>query len=94
MTDGTPAASISERSMDHYWYGASAENVNTNTNNTHTLSATPVPDPHPIEVPEGKGAMWLRVLNGVLHVIPCLVLLGILGYGMRVLREDMASYKR
>lgn len=96
MTGGTLAASVSEQSLDNYWYGPSAEdvnsNTNTNTNNTNTfstLTATPTP-------PETSGnwATWVRFVNGALHAVPCLVLLGIVGYAMRVLRTDMGSYMR
>ncbi|KAH6856337.1 hypothetical protein B0I37DRAFT_73886 [Chaetomium sp. MPI-CAGE-AT-0009] len=96
MSERTPAASISERSMDYYWYGRSAEDVNTNANTNHTNNTNTFPAPD-AEIPptetEGRDrSMWLRLANGALHVVPCLVLLGIFAYAMRVLREDMGSY--
>ncbi|KAL1838946.1 hypothetical protein VTJ49DRAFT_2040 [Mycothermus thermophilus] len=36
----TPAASISERSLDYYWYGRSAEDVNSNAAAALTIAAT------------------------------------------------------
>ncbi len=92
MTGGTLAASVSERSLDNYWYGASAEDVNTNTHNTNSFS-TPAPTPTPAE-PSGDRVTWVRFVNGALHAVPCLLLLGIVGYAMRVLRKDMGSYMR
>ena len=96
MTGGTLAASVSEQSLDNYWYGPSAEdvnsNANTNTNNTNTFS-TPTPTPTPAET-SGNWVTWVRFVNGALHAVPCLVLLGIVGYAMRVLRTDMGSYMR
>ncbi|KAK4153479.1 hypothetical protein C8A00DRAFT_15298 [Chaetomidium leptoderma] len=96
MSERTPAASVSERSMDYSWYGPSAEDVNTNINNTSNL---PVPNPGPCQAElitsgrQNRRIRWLRLVNGALHAIPCLVLLGIVGYAMRVLREDMRSYR-
>jgi hypothetical protein len=89
---GTPAASVSERSLDNYWYGPSAEDVNTNTNNTNTFP-TPNPTPMPEETSNG-GVAWLRLLNGLLHAVPCLVLVAIMGYAMRVLSDDMGRSMR
>lgn len=81
--------------MDYYWYGRSAEDVNSNaiTNNTNPFPAPEVEYP-PTETEGRDWSMWLRLVNGVLHAIPCLVLLGIFAYAMRVLREDMGSYRR
>jgi hypothetical protein len=100
MTERTPAASISDRSMDYYWYGPSTEDVNIQTSNTNNTNNTnnnlPVPDAE--TAPEGTGIegqdrkAWLRFANGALHAAPCLVLLGILGYALRVLRENAGSY--
>jgi hypothetical protein len=92
MTDRTPAASISDQSLDNYWYGPSAENVNTNTNNTHSLPV-PTMDAAPTKSPRNWRA-WLRFLNGALHAASCIVLLAILGYAMHVLKEDPGSYMR
>jgi hypothetical protein len=109
MTDRTPAASISERSMDYYWFGPSAEDVRTSTNtntNTNTnngnisrFSASdltiPGPEPNPVEEkPTGRNRRRpvARYLNCVLHAILCLALEGIMGYAMRVLRDDLGSY--
>ncbi|KAK3897642.1 hypothetical protein C8A05DRAFT_19630 [Staphylotrichum tortipilum] len=93
MTERTPAASISERSLERSWHGPSAEDVNTNTNNTHTFpTPNPSPPPPPVETQLGARRTWVRVLNGVLHAVPCSVLLGILGYAMRVLKEDAGGY--
>jgi hypothetical protein len=93
MSERTPAASISERSIDYYWYGRSAEDVNSNaiTNNTNPFPAPDVEIP-PTETEGRDWGMWLRLVNGVLHAILCLVLLGIFAYAMRVLKEDMGSY--
>ena len=92
MTDRTPAASISDQSLDNYWYGPSAENVNTNTNNTHSLPV-PTMDAAPTKSPRNWRA-WLRFLNGALHAASCIVLLAILGYAMHVLQEDPGSYMK
>jgi hypothetical protein len=117
MTDRTPAASISERSMDYYWFGPSAEdvrtstntnrtsvntntNTNTNTNNDNISSFSasdltiPGPEPDPVEEkPTGRNRRPVaRYLNCVLHAILCLALEGIMGYAMRVLRDDLGSY--
>ncbi len=94
MTERTPAASVSERSLEQQsWYGPSAEDVNTNTNNTPAFP-TPNPTPPPVVTSSGGKRTLVRVLNGVLHAVPCGVLLGILGCAMSVLKEDMGSYMR
>ncbi|KAG7287616.1 hypothetical protein NEMBOFW57_007129 [Staphylotrichum longicolle] len=80
MTDRTPVASISDQSLDNYWYGPSAENVNTDTNITHSLSA-PNMDATPAKTPR-NWRMWLRLLNGVFHVALCVALLAFLGYAL------------
>ena len=74
-------------------------NTNTNTNHVNSFSASdltiPRPDPYPVEEkPTGRDRRRpvARYLNCVLHVIPCLVLEGIMGYAMRVLRDDLGSY--
>jgi len=92
MTERTPAASVSERSLDQSWYGPSAEDVNTNT--FPTPNPTPTPTPTQLATPSGGRRTWVRALNGVLHAVPASVLLGIVGYAMRVLKEDMGSYMR
>ncbi|KAK4146067.1 uncharacterized protein C8A04DRAFT_26229 [Dichotomopilus funicola] len=104
MTDLTPAASISERSIDYYWYGRSAETVGaraetdaeTNTNaDAETFTA---PDPGVTtseKAGDGNRDRWrtrARFVSSVLHAMPCLVLLAILGYAMRVLKDQMGSY--
>jgi hypothetical protein len=74
-------------------------NTNANTNNVNSLSASdltvPGPDPDPAEEkPTGRNRRRpvARYLNCALHAIPCLALQGIMGYAMRVLRDDLGSY--
>lgn len=107
MSARTPAASVSERSFDH-WYGPSTENINAsvthnetdehnhNSNiNNITYGAKPPPG-HATrsELSGGDQHTWLRFVNGSLHALPCLVLLGIMGYAIRVLRQDLRSHMR
>jgi hypothetical protein len=105
MSERTPAASVSEVSFDH-WYGPSTENINATTthnndnahnddNNNTVFGSAPAPDhTTPPELSGRKWGTWTRFINGGLHALPCLVLLGILGYALRVLRQDMASHMR
>jgi len=95
MVGQTPAASVSERSLDYYWYGPSAEDVNAEAhvpdNHRAVTDSGPVVQDPPLRQDRRR---WLRGLNAALHAVPCLVLLGIVGYAMRVLKEDMMGYKR
>ncbi|KAK4103438.1 hypothetical protein N658DRAFT_421236 [Parathielavia hyrcaniae] len=92
MAERTPAASISERSLDYYWYGPSAEDINTNTNNTNVYAVPPSTGPEPADTAVDNQGTWIRFANGALHAVPCLVMVAIMGYAMRVLGEDMGSY--
>lgn len=105
MTDLTPAASISERSIDYYWYGRSVETVgaraetDTDTNTNADAETFTAPDPGVTTTSEKAGGSnrdrWrtrARFGNSVLHAMPCLVLMAILGYAMRVMKDEMGSH--
>ncbi|KAK4134053.1 hypothetical protein BT67DRAFT_434205 [Trichocladium antarcticum] len=97
MSARTPAASVSEASFDH-WYGPSTENINataTHDDNNNSTTFNPVPTPRRITPPNPSGwdrRTWMRSVNAGVHALPCLVLLGIIGYALRVLREDMGGH--
>ncbi|KAK4237452.1 hypothetical protein C8A03DRAFT_44707 [Achaetomium macrosporum] len=93
MTERTPAASVSEQSLDYYIYGPSAEDVNANASNINRSSVPNTSTTHIETEPARRNwEAWLRFLNGTVHAIACLVLLAIIGYAMRVLRWHMGSY--
>ncbi|KAK3306803.1 uncharacterized protein B0T15DRAFT_154132 [Chaetomium strumarium] len=93
MTERTPAASVSERSMDYYIYGPSAEDLNANVGNFHRCSVPNTSTTHiETEPARTNWETWLRFLNSSGHAIPCLVLLAFVSCAMRVLREHMGSY--
>ncbi|KAL2172914.1 hypothetical protein VTG60DRAFT_92 [Thermothelomyces hinnuleus] len=96
MTEQTPVASVSERSIDYYWYGHSAEDVHTHTTADNTDRHL-VPNQEPARTDVGDRdrraqARLVRLVNSAVHAVPCVVLLVLLGYAMRVLREDIGDH--
>ncbi|KAL2164767.1 hypothetical protein VTH06DRAFT_62 [Thermothelomyces fergusii] len=80
--------------MDYYLYGNSAEDVQTTTDKTDNQL---VLSQKPAQTDAGDGdrgpkVRLVRLVNSAVHAIPCLVLLALLGYAMRVLREDIGDH--
>lgn len=71
-----------------------SQNININNCSVADFSVTD-PGPHSGETkPTGRNRRRTvaRSLNCALHAVPCLAVEGIMGYAMRVLKEDIGSY--
>ncbi|KAL2200757.1 hypothetical protein P885DRAFT_28012 [Corynascus similis CBS 632.67] len=93
MTERTPVASVSERSIDYNWYVPSMEDVNSHLTADATNNC-PIPNhkPAPTETGNQNDKARVRLVNSTAHATLSLVLLAFMGCSMSVLRDDTGDH--